>query len=539
MPDNCQPELVTAQLDRILTSPPLVSSPSLCRFLRYVVEETLAGRQGSLKEYSLGVVVFERGDEFDPRLDPIVRVQARNLRVRLSQYYVGPGTDDLVAIELPKRTYVPIFRHRIQEETKVLTVEPVAEPPAAPLDRLEAPVPPVVVQPMVLPSQPLAPVASAVVQPVEKSAKPGWASLHAGWTNPTTPKWVTIAVAVLIAVAGTTAFWRARPAEASRKMFREPDPVAQDYYIRGRYQMDRQTEQSFHESIDSFNRAVARDPQFARAYAGLADAYNELAQFGYISPKEGMDQARSAAEQALRLDPGLAEGHVSLAAIIEAYDWNWAAAEREYRRALELNPALPEAHLWYGMFLRDQGRLQEALPELRRAAQLEPFSVFTSVNLAHAYMMSGNYTAAEEQARHAADLAPGMATASVLLSNAYRAQGRTADADDALTRARELSADNPHALSVLACAYARHGHRDESLRLLSELEELSKQRYVSPFDLGSVSLVLGDEKQALDRLEEAYRQRSSGLIFLRDAKFANSERSPGFHSLIQRMHFAS
>jgi serine/threonine-protein kinase len=343
----------------------------------------------------------------------------------------------------------------------------------------------------------------------------------------------------VLAIVGTTAFWRIRPAETARKAVQEPDPVAQDLYIRGRYLMDRQTEAALRESIDAFSRAVERDPRFAPAYAGLADAYNVLAQFGYISPKEGMDNARRAAEQALDIDPGLAEGHVSLAAIIEAYDWNWASAEHEYRRALELNPALPEAHLWYGMFLRDQGRLQEALPEIRRAAQLEPFSVFTAVNLAHAYMIAGNYSAAEEQARHAAGLAPDMVTAEVLLSNAYRAQSRTAEANAALARARQFSGGNPHALSVLACAYARHGQRDEGIRLFQQLELLAKQRYVSPFDLGSVSLVLGDEKRALDLLEEAYRQRSSGLIFLRDARFAHSHSSPGFDSLIEKMHFAS
>src|SRR3954451_16819766 len=110
-----------------------------------------------------------------------------------------------------------------------------------------------------------------------------------------------------------------------------------------------------------------------------------------------MEKARAAAKRSLELDPALAEGNVALGAIIEAYDWNWAEAEREYRRALELNPNLPEAHLWYGMFLRDQGRLPEALPQIRRAAQLEPFSVFTAVNLAHTYLMAGNYSAAEEQ----------------------------------------------------------------------------------------------------------------------------------------------
>jgi tetratricopeptide (TPR) repeat protein len=518
---------VTEQLHRIVTGPPLAASPSLCRFLRFVVEETLGGRQGSLKEYSLGVVVFERGDEFDPRLDPIVRVQARNLRVRLAQYYAGPGKEDLVVIDLPKRTYVPIFRKRIEAIPDAPSVQLLEQAAAEALETLaeltrlaEPPVDaPAVVSPE-LPSEPTQPVSG----------------VPTAWPR---PRWAAIVAAVVLAILGTTAFWRIRPAETARKSVREPDPVAQDLYIRGRYLMDRQTEPAILESIGAFNRAVERDPLFAPAYAGLADAYNVLAQYGYISPKEGMEQARRAAQRALEIDPRLAEGHVSLAAIIEAYDWNWAAAEREYRRAIALNPALPEAHLWYGMFLRDQGRLQEALPEIRRAAQLEPFSVFTAVNLAHAYMIAGNFSAAEEQARHAADLAPNMVTAEVLLSNAYRAESRAAEADAALDRARQFSTGNPHAISVLACAYARRGQRDESLRLYQQLEQLAKQRYVSPFDLGSVSLVLGDEKRALDLLEEAYRQRSSGLIFLRDAKFAHSHRSPGFDSLIEKMHFAS
>jgi serine/threonine-protein kinase len=536
VPDTCENVLVTAQLDRIVSGPPLSSSPSLCRFLRYVVEETLGGRSGSLKEYSLGVVVFERGDEFDPRLDPIVRVQARNLRVRLAQYYAGPGVDDPVIIDLPKRTYVPVFRCREQapEPAPIEVPEPLAALSNG--DLLSAPSAPIIAEPVAVPVEPVADLPLALVDPPHHAGPVATPSAARRVWLP--PGWASIGAAVVLAILATTAFWRVRPAETAPKAVHEPVPAAQDLYIRGRYLMDRETEPAIRESIDAFSQAVKRDPQFAPAYAGLADAYNVLAQFGYISPKEGMDQARRAAEQALDIDPGLAEGHVSLAAIIEAYDWNWAAAEREYRRAIELNPALPEAHLWYGMFLRDQGRIQEALPELRHAAQLEPFSVFTSVNLAHAYMMAGNYAAAEEQARHAASLAPDMVTAEVLLSNAYRAQSRTAEADAALARAVQFSTGNPHAISVLACAFARHGKRDEGVRLFQQLESLSKQRYVSPFDLGTVSLVLGDEKRALDLLEEAFRQRSSGLIFLRDAKWG-SHRPAGVDSIIQKMHFAS
>jgi tetratricopeptide (TPR) repeat protein len=527
LPDNCKPESVIAQLERILTNPPLESSPSLCRFLRYVVEETLAGRASSLKEYSLGVAAFDRGDEFDPRMDPIVRVQARNLRVRLGQYYAGPGANDPILIELPKRTYVPVFRDRVEEEA--LEPAPVSGEPAsageAPAVTREVPV--FVETPVVHVAEVAAGNTEIVV--VNSTSTP----TRGTWRNVT---WV--AALLLLAGMGGLTLWQARPTETRAKAAREPDPVAQDLYIRCRYLMDRQTEHALRESIDCFERAVQRDPQFASAYSGLADAYNILAQQGYIAPREGMEQARRAAERALEIDPQLAEGHVSLAAILEAYDWNWQAAEREYRRALELNPWLPAAHLWYGMFLRDQGRLKEALPELRRAAQLEPFSVFTSVNLAHAYMLAGNYGAAMEQAHHITEVAPDMVTAEVILANSYGAHSQAAEAEAALARGLRVSKDDdPHALAVLARAYAHQGKRDESLRLLRQLEQLSKQRYVSPFDLGSISLALGDEQHAVDLLEEAFRQRSSGMIFLRNA--GHGHRSPQFDSLIEKMRFAS
>jgi tetratricopeptide (TPR) repeat protein len=301
--------------------------------------------------------------------------------------------------------------------------------------------------------------------------------------------------------------------------------------------MDRQTEDALRESISCFQQAIQRDPRFAAAYSGLADAYNMLSQYGYAAPREAMEKARTAANQALEIDPQLAEAHVSLAAILEAYDWDWAAAEREYRRALKLSPGLASAHLWYGMFLRDQGRLQEALPELRRAAQLEPFSVMTSINLACGLLAEGNYGAALEQSRHAAELAPGLAVTSLILSRVYRAASNTSDSEAALDHAVQTAGQNPHSLAILASEFGRLGKRDQSLRLLHELERLSKQRYVSPFDMGTVSLHLGDEERALQLFEEAYKERSSGLIFLRNVKFAGMREAPRFLSIRDRLHF--
>jgi serine/threonine-protein kinase len=345
---------------------------------------------------------------------------------------------------------------------------------------------------------------------------------------------IVVAIVVLLAIA---AVWIARTHAAPGSYARVPDPLAQDLYTRGRYVMDRQTEDALRQSVLSFQNAISRDPKFAAAYTGLADAYNLLSQFGFMPPREGMERARKAAAQALAIDPRLAEGHVSLGAVMEAYDWDWAGAEREYRRALELDPGLPAAHLWYGMFLRDQGRLQEALPELRRAAQLEPFSVMTSVNLAYGLLAEGNYSAAVEQSRHAAELAPGLTAADVVLSHAYRAASNTADSEAALARALQSAGESPHSLSVLACEFVKSGKRDQGVRLQHELERLSRQRYVSPFDLGTVSLMLGEEERALGLFEEAYRQRSSGLIFLRNAKCAGMRDAPRFLSLLDKLHF--
>ena len=346
-----------------------------------------------------------------------------------------------------------------------------------------------------------------------------------------------VAALILAAIlTGITVLWISRTHAASGSGA-ETDSIAQDLVIRGRYAMDRQSEASLREAIASFQQATARAPRFAGAYAGLADAYNMLAQFGYIAPSEGMEKAREAARKSLEIDPRLAEGHVALAAVIEAYEWNWAGAEREYRRALALSPGLQSGHLWYGMFLRDQGRLREAMPEMRRAAQLAPYSAVACVNLAYGLLVEGNYAAALEQARRAVDLAPDLASASVALVRALRASGQTKDAEAVLARAVRSASGNPHDLSLVACELAWMGHREESLKLVEELESLSRRRYVSPFDRGRVSMALGDGDKALSLFEEAYRQRSSGMIFLRSTKAACVRDTPRFLSLLDKLHF--
>jgi Tfp pilus assembly protein PilF len=500
------------QLERILRSAPLATSPSLSRFLRYIVEETLAGRASAIRETSLGINVFDRGPDFNPRLDPIVRVQARNLRTRVAKYYEGPGADDPVLIELRKGTYVPIFHNRVNGN------EPAEARPEAFAQAAAAE-----------PAMEGAPAStSASIMPVPPPRSPVAEPRGAA------PRVLIAAVVLLAILIGIAAIFLTQTHAAPAN--RPPGALAEDLYIRGRYALDRETGPSLRESVQSFEQAVAQAPQYSAAHAGLADAYNLLAQFGVIAPREGMEKARAEARQAIALDPHSAEGHVSLAAVLEAYDWNWKEAEREYRRAIELDPSLPAAHLWYGMFLRDQGRLTEALPALRRAARLAPSSVLTTVNLAYGLLAQGDAAAALEQARRAVEMAPAQPTAAILVVYASQAISHGYNAEAALERAQKLAAGDPHALALVACALAHSGRREESRRLSRELDQLSQRQYVSPYDLGKVSLAIGEEDRALNYFEEAYRQRSSGLIFLRGARgcVRNTDR---FDSLLGKLHF--
>jgi tetratricopeptide (TPR) repeat protein len=425
------------------------------------------------------VRVFQRNADFNPRADPIVRVQMHHLRARLTQYYAGPGAADPVVVELPGRTYVPQFGPEAQ----------VAPPP-----------------------------------PPEEPAPP--ARRTAGGV-------VTMGAVVLL-VTSLGVGLVGRPGQGRGK-HHDPDPAAQNLYTRGRYLLDRQTEPALRQSADCFRQSTARDPRFAAAFAGLADALDMLVQYGYMPPREGMEEARRAATQALALDPNLAQGYVALAAISEAYDWDFKKAEGEYRRAIELNAELPAAHVWYGMFLRDQGRMKEALPELRRGEQLDPLSALASMNLAYALRASGDTDAALELARRATELNPDLPVADVLLANLYRSHSDIGDADATLARALTLSAGNPHALSLVACTYARLGRRAESAGLLRQMEQLAAQRYVSPYDLGNVALALGDEDRAVTWFEEAYRQRSTGMVFLCKEKGDSIMSSPRLQSLIRKI----
>jgi len=605
-------ELVRAQLERILASAPFTNSQNLSRLLRYVVLETLDGRGDSLKEYVLGVQVFGRGQSFDPRLDPIVRVQARNLRARLTDYYQSAGQSDPVHIDLPKGTYVPVF-----------SAPRAATKPSRPTRRWIWPAAAAVLIACALGAGLLlsrnstgaaahgAVPSIAVVPFVDLSADHSQEYFSDGLTDEIIDALTRVGglrvaartssftykgrsrdarevgralkvatvltgsvrkegdrvriVAQLVDVASGYYLWSNSFERQMRGVLSVQEEISQsivdtlsvklarggadhplrartgnseayNLYLRGRYLYNKQNKISLLKSVEYFGRAVERDSSYAAAYAGLGDAYNLLVQYGYLPPTEGMPKAKEAALIALRLDPGLAEAHVTLATILEAYDWDWAAAEREYRRAIELNPQHGPARLWYGLFLWDQGRTKEAMAEVRRAYQLDPLSILASTYMGKVYAAEGDYEAALDQFRKVLELDPLQARVYVKLGLAYRKLERFDQASDALERARKLSGDDPHTLALLAHTYALQGRRKAARRILDELDALSRRRYVSAFDRACVEARLGNSDRALSLLEQAYRERSSGLVCVRQ-NFESLRSSPRFAALVNKMHF--
>lgn len=289
-------------------------------------------------------------------------------------------------------------------------------------------------------------------------------------------------------------------------------PEAYEAYLRGRYFWSKRSPENLRTSIDYYQQAIAADPQFAAAYAGLADAYSIIGS-DVVPASVASHKAREAALKAEELDPSLAEGHAALALVRFYYDWDWNEAERECRKAIELNPNYATAHSWYSLYLGAMGRKIEALAEAQRASELDPLSPSVGIRLAGAYRNNGQMDRALQELAKTLELDPAFSYAHETRGKFYEAGGRMKDAMDEYRRAVELS-PNPAYEAVLAHGYAVTGERDQALDLLHQLQSRPKHDYVSPYELAPVFVALGDKGHALDLLEQAYRERDSRMPFL-------------------------
>ncbi len=308
-------------------------------------------------------------------------------------------------------------------------------------------------------------------------------------------------------------------------------------YLKGRYEWNKRTAEGLSKSIQYFDQAIEKDPGYALAYAGLADSYNLEEVYSIAPGKETYPRGKAAAIKALEIDDTLAEAHTSLAFTLVIYGWDWSAGEKEFKRALELNPSYATAHHWYSAtYLTPLGRLEEAIEEMKHAQELDPLSLIINSDVGRIFYFARQYDRAIEQCRKTFELDPNFAEAHRTLGSAYEAKDMYAEAIGEFERAVTLSGGNPRMTGALAHAYAVAGKKAQATKLLNELKDLAKQSYVPAFHIATICAGLGDKEQAFAWLETAYEDRSQWLIWLKvDPRLDSLHSDPRFADLVRRI----
>jgi tetratricopeptide (TPR) repeat protein len=319
------------------------------------------------------------------------------------------------------------------------------------------------------------------------------------------------------------------------KHYTESNEAYQNY-LKGRFYWNKRNAEALKKSTEYFNQAIEHDPNYALAYAGLADAYILLPFFSGGSPQECYPKAKAAAKKALEIDDTLAEAHASLALTLIVNDWDSAGSSREFRRAIELNPNYATAHQWYGThYLTVVERFDEAIAEGKQAEQLDPLSLVIKTDLGSSYTFARQYDTAIEQLRKTIEMDQSFYIAHWRLGTAYEMKGSFQEAIAEYQKAGRLN-DDPQMQALLGHAYAAAGKRDEALRTLDQLKEISEQRYVSAYAFAIIYAGLGEKDQALQSLEQAYQNHDWMMARLKiDPLLDNLRSDPRFQNIVRRV----
>jgi TolB-like protein/Flp pilus assembly protein TadD len=546
-PDADQP--TREQLMRIVSSAAFHQGDRLKRFLTFIVTEALEGRRNELKEYVVGVQVFGKEDTFDPRTDPIVRVQARRLRAKLVRYYREEGRADEVIIELPKGGYAPVFKRRV---APVLVKRSIA---AALVSRNTVAVVPfadhsveadleyfcrglraeIVHQLARMPAlrilasdEPRAGADKEAAMIVTGSVRRAGERLRLTaqlvdgasgcylWSESidspiADPFAAQERVAQAIVAKLEPELGDATSSRGLRR--RSENLAAHNLYLQGRYHLNQRTEEGLRKSLDFFEKALVEDAQYALAHAGLADAYGLLAHYGVFGPAEVWTKAASSAAAAVMLDADSAEAHTSLAHVKSTQDWDWSGAEREFRLAIGLDPRYATAHHWYAMScLTPLGRLDEALDEMMVAQSIDPVSSIVARDLAVIHFYRRDFETALEQCDHTIELNPHFAPAYWMLGVIQEQRKDFDESAAAFQRAVHLSPQTPRMHGALGRTFALSGRRKQALEVLRKLEAYAKERYVSPLEFAWIQFALGEVDPGFRWLTKACDDRAFDLI---------------------------
>jgi serine/threonine-protein kinase len=571
------PDAIRRQLAKISASNAFANSTRMKRFLSLAVEYTLAARAHELKEYLIGVEVFDRDVSFDPRLDPIVRVEARRLRTKLVAYYEGPGLEDELIIEFVKGAYVPQFRSRsvlaapephpdsiavlpfrdlgpepnheyfsdgLSEElihvlTRVPGLRVVAWHSAAQLKNDE--------HNLAYIRQQLG-VETVLSGSVRRSGDQLRITAKLISTSDGRYLWTEVydrrmhdlfAIEEDIArsIVNTLQIKLGRRPLARVAGQEMPNAEAHNLYLLGRYHSNRRTPDGLRKSIECFEKAISLDQGNALSYAALSETYDLLADYAIMLPSESVPMARAAARRALELDPMLGEAYTSLAFIRSNYDWQWDEAETLYRRAIELNPGYATARHWFGIDqLAMQGRFDQAFAEIETAVRLDPLSAIILQGKGFLHLLSGQYEQAITIYRQVLDLDPFFYMAFSSMGRARTQQGRYAEAIELLKHARSLNGEIPNILGAMGQTYALAGMKAEARLTLAELTGLAQQRYVPATCSALIHIGLGEIEKALHLLEQGAERRDFTLASLKVHPAYDAIRpEPRFRALLQRI----
>ena len=550
-------KLVQQQLDRILGSATFRQVDRLRRFLKFVVLESIAGRQDELKEYVVGIQVFGKETSFDPRSDPVVRVQARRLRARLVRYYVEEGQGDEVLIDLPKGGYSPVFARREAGVARRRSLS------SAIVNRNTA---------CVLAFEDhsaegnlryfcrglrdeiinrLSSLTNLRVLAWDGSEAGG--SLHPNGgdaavvvTGSVRSSGDTVRVTTQFLDGATGCYlWSASIDGAAADVFgtqervaaavadklgsqlvelstpgsRGPGTVnlaAYNLYLQGRYHISQRTEEGLRKAVEFFEKSLAEDAEYGRAHAGLSDAYALLAHYGVLGPADVWTKVASTAASAVMLDGSSAEAHTSLAHAKATQDWDWLAAEQGFRRAMALDPRYATAPHWYSTtVLVPTGRLDEAVARMLLAQSLDPVSTIIARDVAMMYYYKREFDLALEQCDNAIELNPHFPPTYLTLAFVQEQRNELDESEAALERAVSLAPQSPRTLAALGRLFAITGRRRQATKTLHDLEALAKERYVAPFEFACLHFSLGHVDESVEWLSKSIDDRNFELLAIK------------------------
>ena len=324
--------------------------------------------------------------------------------------------------------------------------------------------------------------------------------------------------------------------QAALRNVKVVNPEAYESYLKGRYFWNKRTADGLKAALAYFKQAIEEDPNYAKAYSGLADTYALLGdwQYAVMTPKEAFPEAKAAAIKALELDNTLGEAHNSLAFVLDGFDWDLDAGGKEFQRAIELNPGYATAHHWYAWHLALLGRFDEAITEMRKAENLDPLSLIINADLAELLGLAHSYDDSIRQSLKTIEMDPSFALAHNQIAQAYLQKHMYAEAVAELQRAVELSRDSPTCIANLARAYVASGKREEAVKLLNALKKRSTTGYSSASEIAMIYASLGDTDQAMNWLEKGFEERFNPGVLLRPG-FDPLRSDPRFQDLLRRI----